>query len=198
MFIKVCGMLDEKQISELSPFIDAAGFIFHAKSDRFCTKKVSSNGLIRVGVFVNKTIKEIKETIEEHNLTMIQLHGDESIEFCKAISEIPVIKAFGIDENFNFNSIKEYESHVDYFLFDTKTIHYGGSGKSFNWEILKNYKGETPFILSGGINPSSIEDIKHFNHPYFFGIDLNSGFEISPGNKNTPLLKQFIYESNNI
>ena len=95
-------------------------------------------------------------------------------------------------------SIKEYESHVDYFLFDTKTIHYGGSGKSFNWEILKNYKGETPFILSGGINPSSIEDIKHFNHPHFFGIDLNSGFEISPGNKNTSLLKQFIYEFNNI
>ena len=81
----------------------------------------------------------------------------------------------------DFEKTREYEGRVDYFLFDTRCEGYGGSGKRFDWSILTEYKGETPFLLSGGIRPENAEAIRNFRHPRFAGIDLNSGFEIEPG-----------------
>ena len=81
---------------------------------------------------------------------------------------------------------------VDYFLFETKCDTYGGSGKQFDWSILQNYHGTTPFLLTGGIKPSDAEKVKAFHHPQFIGIDLNSGFETAPALKDPALLHDFL------
>jgi phosphoribosylanthranilate isomerase len=101
-----------------------------------------------------------------------------------------VFKAFGLDGNFDFGQLDNYINKVDYFLFDTKTAAYGGSGKTFDWGMLENYKLDVPFFLSGGISLDNLEEIKKINHPQFYGVDLNSRFEMAPGVKDTGKLKQ--------
>jgi phosphoribosylanthranilate isomerase len=109
---------------------------------------------------------------------------------------MPVIKAFSISERFDFEKIKAYESLWGYFLFDTKTPQYGGSGKKFDWNILDAYDGNIPFFLSGGITMDDIGNIKEIRHPRLYGVDLNSKFETEPGLKDMELLKQFIKQLN--
>ena len=106
------------------------------------------------------------------------------------------MKAFQINANFDFKQLESYLSTVDYFLFDTPTPNYGGSGKSFNWEILKKYNYNIPFFLSGGINENHIEELKQLNIPQLIAIDINSKFETEPGLKNTEQVKQFILKLN--
>jgi phosphoribosylanthranilate isomerase len=106
--------------------------------------------------------------------------------------ESTVIKAFGVNEDFDFSETNAYSAHVDYFLFDTKTPQHGGSGKQFDWSLLKKYSGETPFLLSGGITSESLQSIRSIWHSKFAGVDLNSGFENAPTDKNINELKQFI------
>ena len=114
----------------------------------------------------------------------MQLHGDEPPAFCKKTQErAKVIKAFGVGEQFDFSVLKEYENCCSYFLFDTKTNEYGGSGKKFNPEILEKYKGETPFFLSGGIDSVNTGNLTPF------AIDVNSRFEVEPGLKDINKLK---------
>ena len=123
----------------------------------------------------------------------MQLHGDENISFVKVISKkIPVIKAFRLDEKFDFEQLSDFENYCSYFLFDTKDKLYGGTGKKFNWEILQKYSGNTPFLLSGGISPGDAARINQVNHPKFEGIDINSGFEKKPGIKNIDHIKKFL------
>ncbi len=199
MFIKVCGInnLENFHFLENQEKISHIGFIFYDKSPRFSqislpllpkTKK-------RVGVFVNSTFAEIIEISKKFSLDSIQLHGNESPELCEKLAEnFEVIKVFQIDENFDFKSTEGFENKGNYFLFDTKTENYGGSGKQFPWQLLEKYCGKTPFILSGGINPSSAEEIKKISHSKFAGIDLNSVFEILPGEKNQALISTFLNE----
>jgi len=177
MLIKVCGMNIPTQIESLANNVDFIGFIFYTKSSR-SVQSTSGNGYSnKVGVFVNETVSNILETVKTEVLDYVQLHGSESAEFCREIQRtIPVIKAFGIDDNFQFSILKEYTDDVSYFLFDTKTINHGGSGNQFNWQLLENYNLEIPFFLSGGINPTSVEKLKNFSHPKLIGLDLNSGF----------------------
>ena len=123
----------------------------------------------------------------------IQFHGNEDVGFCQQASgNFKIIKAFRVDEKFDFEQTKHYEDFCKYFLFDTNTKSYGGSGKKFNWDILHKYNGNIPFILSGGIQPEDYQIIKEVNHPGFAGIDLNSGFELSPGIKDIKKLKPFL------
>ena len=111
---------------------------------------------------------------------------------------LKIIKAFRVDESFQFHKTKPFETIADYFLFDTKSNLPGGSGKKFDWKILEKYKGKTPFFLSGGIQPEDAEEIKKIDHPQLAGVDLNSGFEDEPGLKNIEKLKNFITELKNI
>jgi phosphoribosylanthranilate isomerase len=195
MLIKVCGMRSEKQVNEFDGIVDFIGFIFYEKSKRFVETTPATKSTSKVGVFVNASVEVIKTCIEEQSLDVVQLHGSESPEICAVLKqESKVIKAFGVDEDFDFTLTKSYEEHVDYFLFDTKTKLHGGSGIQFDWSLLSSYHGSTPFLLSGGINAESIESLRDFAHPRLVGIDLNSGFENSPGDKNIPELKQFIKE----
>ena len=108
-----------------------------------------------------------------------------------------LIKAFQISTACDLEQTTNYEGRVDYFLFDTKSNSYGGSGKQFDWSILEAYQGKTPFLLSGGIRPESAEAIRSFRHPLLAGIDLNSGFEIEPGRKDIEKLKEFLKEIQN-
>lgn len=182
--------------------INWMGFIFYNKSPRSILNRdlriedKGLGGIKKVGVFVNATIEEMLETAAYHQLDYLQLHGNESPEDCYTLQKrgYALIKAFSVETEQDFTQTSAYEGRVDYFLFDTKCNSYGGSGKQFNWSVLAAYKGETPFLLSGGINPDSVGPIKNFTHPRFIGIDLNSGFETEPGLKDVEKIKSFIQE----
>lgn len=182
--------------------INWMGFIFYNKSPRSILNRdlrIEDKGLgdiKKVGIFVNATIEEMLETAAYHQLDYLQLHGNESPEDCYTLQKrgYALIKAFSVETEQDFTQTSAYEGRVDYFLFDTKCNSYGGSGKQFNWSVLAAYKGETPFLLSGGINPDSVGPIKNFTHPRFIGIDLNSGFETEPGLKDVEKIKSFIQE----
>ncbi|MFK7785404.1 MAG: phosphoribosylanthranilate isomerase [Crocinitomicaceae bacterium] len=195
MLIKVCGMRLEEQIRELDEIVDFLGFIFYEKSKRFVQSTPNVERAQKVGVFVNATIDQMRSEVREHSLQTAQLHGNETPEMCARLKDdVKVIKAFGVNEDFNFDQTKAYSDHVDYFLFDTKTPQHGGSGKQFDWSLLSQYEGSTPFLLSGGINPESLDLIQGISHPKLAGLDLNSGFERAPADKNIQELKQFIKE----
>lgn len=195
--LKVCGMCNAQNIArlvELEP--DFIGFIFHELSPRYCLKAPDVSipeKIKKVGVFVNKPFAYIINKKDEFNLNWIQLHGQESPEFCEKTEQngLPVIKAFNIKPDFDFEVLQKYESVCSMFLFDAAGKNAGGNGVLFNWELLKNYHGKKPFLLSGGITPGMAETIKNFSHPSLYGIDINSGFENKPGIKNIAKIKAF-------
>lgn len=197
MIIKVCGMRDEDNIRAMEQLdIDWMGFIFYPKSNRFVSEVPSylPKRIKKIGVFVNDTPENILKKVREFELDMVQLHGGESPLFCSDVQNIgiSVIKTFSIgDDEFPSALVNEFEGRCDYFLFDTKTNSYGGSGVKFKWDVLKDYKGNTPFLLSGGISLEDVEAIKRFSHPHFIGIDINSCFESSPALKDINRVKLF-------
>lgn len=177
--------------------IDLMGMIFYEKSPRYVDHSIerSNRNIKLVGVFVDAGTDFITEKTQEYGLDFIQLHGNESPGYCKAISQLkPVIKAFSISNKSDFEKTMQYENICEYFLFDTKTPQYGGSGQKFDWQILNEYKANTPFLLSGGISADDAEAIKNIRHPLLAGVDLNSRFEIKPGEKDIELLEKFIKE----
>lgn len=201
MQIKICGLkfpLNIAAVQELNP--EMMGFIFYAPSKRFMADTLNAGALKsipkhirKVGVVVNETTENVVNRIKQFGLDMVQLHGAETPEYCAAIRKfVPVLKAFGVDASFDFNILKAYQNHVDYFLFDTKTEQYGGSGLRFDWSKLNEYDLDVPFLLSGGIGLDALDDLLQFKHSRYAGIDLNSRFEIEPGLKDIEKLKAFI------
>jgi phosphoribosylanthranilate isomerase len=173
------------------------GFIFYGKSPRFVGEAgvdVLSDipaSIYKTAVFVDESVEVINALIEKYNFDAIQLHGHESAEFCAYFKDkVKVIKAFGLNEDFDFNQLHDYMGNIDFFLFDTKTPVHGGSGKTFNWDILSDYKLNIPFFLSGGLALENMEEIKSIRHPQFYGIDLNSRFERSPAMKDINKLEK--------
>lgn len=206
MKIKVCGMKypeNIKAIQNCTP--DFMGFIFYDKSPRYVMDKtlfsqLHFNGNPKtVGVFVNSPIDEVIGLVAEYKLDFVQLHGDESVAYAKALSgaNVKLIKAFQMDEDFDWEIVKGFAPFVNYFLFDTATKNYGGSGSKFNWEHLKKYKEETPFFISGGIGIDDFESIKKLDMPQLFGIDINSKFETAPGLKDEILVNKMINKVRN-
>ena len=191
-------------IAALQP--DMMGFIFYPKSKRFVgddfpndTMQTISSNIKKVGVFVNETNEIILEKYFHYHLDVVQLHGEETPRQCQILQEknIPVIKAFQVDEDFDFDELMPYQNFCRYFLFDTKTEQYGGSGKSFNWNILQKYSLDIPFFLSGGIGIENIDDALQFHHPMLYGLDINSKLEIEPGLKNEEGCKIIIQKIRN-
>ena len=206
MKIKVCGNTEIEQLKELNDLdIDYVGLIFYDQSPRFALKKMIGKEVresviskTKVGVFVNASEEEIMKEVDDFGLDMVQLHGDETASFCNRISDhIKVIKAFRISD-FDANVdwlVKEYEEVCDYYLFDKGSAGlYGGTGQKFKWDVLKDSAIGKPFFLSGGIERKDAEAIKKFTHPFFYGVDVNSRFETSPGVKNMELIKEFVKE----
>ena len=202
--IKVCGMRDPeniRKVADLKP--DYLGFILYPPSKRYIgddyeLRSPLPKGISKVGIFVNALISEIVHWVNRLELDYVQLHGEESPEYCHELQliGISVIKSFGIDTGYDFNSIEPWLSATDYFLFDTKTPERGGSGKQFNWEQLKDYPFDRAFFLSGGIGPDDARSIKKIRDLPLHAVDINSRFEESPAIKNIDLLKKFIRDLN--
>ena len=198
MRIKICGMHYPEnilQVAELQP--DYMGFIFYAKSKRFVGNDFRipeqlQKSIKRVGVFVNETTNRILELAAMHQLDFIQLHGNETTEQCDELkaNQLVVIKAFQISDDFDFSQLNPYKKSIDYFLFDTKSESYGGTGKTFDWNLLKKYDQEVPFFLSGGLSGENIQGIESLKGMNLHALDINSGVEISPGFKDTDRLKK--------
>ncbi|TSE09874.1 phosphoribosylanthranilate isomerase [Aquimarina algiphila] len=195
---------------------DYLGFIFYEKSPRNFEGGIPniSENIKKTGVFVDASIDFIIKNVKQHGFKAIQLHGNESVEFCKTLkleasklpnpislsktdtvlNKIEIWKVFSIKDEFDFDTLKPYEGIVDYFLFDTKGKEKGGNGYVFDWRVLEGYSSTTPFILSGGIGLAEIDAIQTFlNKPeskYLYAIDVNSKFEDSPGLKNIENVKK--------
>lgn len=210
--LKVCGMtnpLNLAQVALTKP--DYLGFIHYPKSKRFVDKnfllKYAKDvpGIKSILVTVNMEIEELQLLISEVQPFGVQLHGGEDVDYCNRLISMfennknlnsmrhgnlsyspKLIKVFSVDEEFDFDQTKQFETVADYFLFDTKCDSYGGSGIKFNWEKLNEYKGEVPFFLSGGISSEDIDRIKAVDHKKIIGVDINSRFECI----DQPLLKQ--------
>ena len=199
--IKICGMKFPDNISEIASFQpDYLGFIFYEKSPRNFENTIPAldKSKKKVGVFVNASLDEIEEKVKQYDLDLVQLHGDESPEFCLLLQQnkFKVIKAFSIDNKFNFNTLNNYINYCDYFLFDTKGTNYGGNGITFDWSVLENYNLNKPYFLSGGIGTANIAEVKSFLTKDYakncIAIDCNSKLEVSPGLKSTEKTKQLI------
>jgi len=206
MKIKICGL---KYINNIKDIVqqqpDYIGFIFYPQSKRYADGRLvlplytrSIKEIKKVGVFVNAPFEEIIDIVDRYGLDMVQLHGNETPSLCKKINKsIPVIKAFNIHPRFDFNTLTDYATSCSYFLFDTATKEFGGSGKSFDWQLLSNYKLKKHFFLSGGICLENINQIKELNDSRLFGIDVNSCFETKPGLKDITKIKSLLHEIRN-
>ncbi len=210
MRVKVCGMTQIEQVRQLDEMgVDFAGFIFYHRSPRYVGRHLTGDKLKKeklrlgkVGVFVNPTYEELMKNVDEYGLDMVQLHGDENPRFCERVANyISVIKVFRMGDNDPIDWIsKPFEDSSDMFLFDTEGAGYGGTGKKFNWEILKNSSVNKLFFLSGGIEPNDTEKLKIFGEEpiakKLFSIDINSKFETSAGVKDLKKVKEFLEKLN--
>ena len=212
-------MRDAQNIREVSQLgVDMIGMIFYPKSPRYVEMQSSHAGIIpdyakedinikssktpaRVGVFVDDMVQNIVTRVVNYHLDYVQLHGNEPREMCENLRltldpdirpGIKIIKAISVSDASDIQKYKEYVGAVDLFLFDTKCKTVGGSGQQFDWQVLEQYDGEVPFLLSGGIGPDDASRLHAFHHPQCIGIDLNSRFEIEPGVKDVEKLKGFL------
>ena len=212
-------MRDARNIREVSQLgIDMIGMVFYPKSPRYVEMQSSHAGIIpdyvkedinikssktpaRVGVFVDDMVQNIVTRVVNYHLDYVQLHGNEPREMCENLRltldpdirpGIKIIKAISVSDASDIQKYKEYVGAVDLFLFDTKCKTVGGSGQQFDWQVLEQYDGEVPFLLSGGIGPEDASRLHAFHHPKCIGIDLNSRFEIEPGVKDVEKLKGFL------
>ena len=206
-----------RQVAELG--VDWIGMIFWSKSPRHVTMIPSYAGIIpdrgslsftdhqlspkRVGVFVDEMAQNIITRVMNFQLDLVQLHGHETPTLIRNlrrtladIRPVKFIKAISVASRDDIETYKDYVDCVDYFLFDTKCPTVGGSGNQFDWSVLADYDGETPFLLSGGIGPDDAARIRSFHHPQLAGIDLNSRFELAPGMKDVSALRKFLNELN--
>ena len=214
-------MRDAQNIREVSQLgVDMIGMVFYPKSPRYVEMQSSHAGIIpdyvkediniksakspaRVGVFVDDMVQNIVTRVVNYHLDYVQLHGNEPREMCENLRltldpdirpGIKIIKAISVSDASDIQKYKEYVGAVDLFLFDTKCKTVGGSGQQFDWQVLEQYDGEIPFLLSGGIGPEDASRLHAFHHPKCIGIDLNSRFEIEPGVKDVEKLKGFLNE----
>lgn len=217
MIIKVCGLRDGENIRQVTSLgVDWIGLIFWSKSPRYVTMIPSLSGTLpdrpgvpysffetpckRVGVFVDAMAQDIITHVVNFQLNLVQLHGHETPTLIRNLRRtlvdirpgVQFIKAISVSSSDDIEKYKDYEDCIDYFLFDTKCKTVGGSGEQFDWSVLSAYKGDHPFLLSGGIGPNDAERVLGFNHPHCVGIDLNSRFETEPGYKDVNALSRFL------
>jgi len=201
--LKICGMKFAANIAAVAGLKpDYLGFIFYDKSPRYISDvsaeliKYVPSEVKTVGVFVDEDLEIVKKKINLYQLKAVQLHGSEAPEYCAELktnfNNLEVIKAFGLDEDFDFSILDPYENEVDFFLFDTKTKAHGGSGKTFDWEILNNYTLDEPYFLSGGIDLEHVDAVLGINDERLYALDINSRFEIEPGVKDVEKIKELV------
>lgn len=202
--LKICGMKVPENIQAIAALQpDYLGFIFYRESKRFVEGLTPSfvrnlsPTIKKTGVFVNEELNRVAELAILFGLNAIQLHGDEPPKYIMALrglladTGIELIKAFGVNEHFDFSKLNAYDNIVDYFLFDTQTVSHGGSGKTFDWSLLEQYKSDKPYFLSGGIGLAHVEQLKSIGDVRLYAVDVNSKFEVAPGLKDVDKLIDF-------
>jgi len=190
--VKICGLTNLEDARFASgALVHYLGFIFYQKSPRFI-EPAKAGAIINwiegpecVGVFVNQPLDDVNMTIRQTGIDLVQLHGNESPEYCQMVDK-PVIKVIHIESNTSPKTISEqiesYLDVADYFLFDTKTEDkWGGTGQTFDWNLIKDVTDGIPFFLSGGLNPSNVRNAIETVNPY--AVDISSGVEKEPGTK---------------
>lgn len=215
MLIKVCGLREPANIAQVSRLpVNWLGLIFFPKSPRYVGDRkelprwLAAQALPqqRVGVFVDAEVDEVVRAAAIYSLNRVQLHGAESPAYCRRLrtileatelDDVQTDKAFSVSPHFDFAATADYADSCHHFLFDTKGSVPGGTGQKFDWDRLRRYEGETPFLLSGGIGPDDLGAVQAFRHPCFTGIDLNSRFESAPALKSLDLLAPFVYALRN-
>ena len=206
MKVKVCGMRETNNIQALLAVQpDYIGFIFYEKSPRFVGDSLDENLLKsfprstkKVGVFVNATVDTILKNVKRYALDFVQLHGDETPDFCRSLKfkGVNIIKAFAVDETFNFNKLNNYKPVCDFFLFDAKGQNRGGNGTTFDWSVLNRYDNEKPFFLAGGISADHAKSLQNLTGLKIHAIDINSQFEIAPALKDVEKINYFLQKLN--
>lgn len=196
--VKICGITNYEDAANAAILgADFIGFNFYKSSPRYIDEsevktimEKMPNSVKKVGVFVNEKLDTVKKMVKDLNLDLIQLHGDETPDYCKQIKKETkkgIIKAFRIKDKSDIEKIKEY--NVDYYLFDAnKEGLFGGTGKTFNHSLLKNIKKD--FFLSGGLNEENVKEIIKTAKP--FAVDTASGVEKNPRKKDPKKMKKFI------
>lgn len=203
MKLKVCGMRERTNIETLIPLKpDFIGFIFYDKSPRYVGEGLREeairqipSSIKKVGVFVNASPDYIMSMARQYDLQYVQLHGNEMPDFCRILRQkgLNIIKAFSVDNDFNFAMLNNYKPFCDLFLFDTKGNQPGGNGVPFDWNILRKYDQEKPFLLSGGISVDNIDKVVELAQSVrIYGIDINSCFEVEPGVKDMDEIQKVI------
>jgi phosphoribosylanthranilate isomerase len=201
--LKICGLKNEQNIKEvIAEKPDYIGFIFYDLSKRYVGNNITEKliesipqAIKKTGVFVNQSIDYVLDTVSQYSLNAVQLHGFESPQYCSLLRSqldgVEIVKAFGLNELFDFKETSAYITSCNYFLFDTKVIDFGGSGKQFNWDILSNYDNVVPYFLSGGIGDTDIEKVKTLKKQGYniYAVDINSKAEIEPGLKDISIVK---------
>lgn len=202
MNIKICGIRDE---AALHAVIDAGanfiGFVFYPSSPRYVTFEEAAvlsaqmpGDIEKVGLFVDPSDEEIMEAANFNDLTMIQLHGNETPQRLKEIKSLydrPIIKALRVAEKADIEQARHYEESADWLLFDTKVEGMtGGTGRVFDWSILQNFESTRPWMLSGGLNAGNIRKALGIISPD--AVDISSGVEDSPGIKSPEKIAEFM------
>ncbi|WP_374443145.1 phosphoribosylanthranilate isomerase [Epilithonimonas sp.] len=209
--LKVCGLTQLDQIQKLIELnVDFLGFIFYEKSPRYVLNHLNLRQIAelnhqgKVGVFVNEDLEKIVDISEVAKLNFIQLHGDENEDFIldlrqKLHPEIRIIKVIRVGSQKSeiakvFDSVQteNYQpSTINYLLFDTDSKAFGGTGNAFDWNILNDIEIPIPYFLSGGISLENFNQLTTINHQPI-ALDINSKFEIEPGNKDLEKIKRFV------
>ncbi|MCO5232829.1 MAG: phosphoribosylanthranilate isomerase [Chitinophagales bacterium] len=202
LLLKVCGLKHKNNLYDvIASGVDFVGMIFYEKSPRYVVDSLHpedvwflADEVGKIGVFVNSDLEYIQKYARLYHLDYIQLHGDESPEQCTQLKEkgYQIIKAIGIGEDFDFATLLPYEPYVDFFLFDTKAESYGGTGKSFNWNILQKYQLSTPVFIGGGVGIDNLQQLIENNFSFLYAIDMNSKLEIEPGLKDITLVNEAV------
>jgi len=196
--IKICGITNKLDaLNAVRLNVDMLGFVFYKKSERCVEPGVVrdiANELppfvAKVGVFVNEKRDRVLEIAEDASLDILQLHGDETPEYCGDFKDVyKVIKAFRIKEKKDLKEINNY--NVDFYMLDTyAAASRGGTGKAFDWKILEGFEFLRPVILSGGLNPKNVGKAVREVAPY--GVDVSTGVEKAPGKKDADLMTKFV------
>ena len=196
--IKICGItniVDALAAVELG--VDMLGFVFYGRSKRCVEVKTVRSiinelpgSILKVGVFVDEERDKVLDIAADASLNILQFHGDETPEYCAFFKDdYKVMKAFRIKDGMSLRNVNDYMA--DYYLFDTyQKSSAGGTGKSFDWKLLKDFEVLKPFILSGGLTPDNVGRAISELAPY--GVDVSSGVESSPGKKDIELIKKFV------
>lgn len=205
--VKICGItnLGDARFSA-GAMADYLGFIFYEKSPRYVSPAEAGaminwiEGPEKVGVFVNQPLDDVNQIAKESGLDLVQLHGSESLEYCELV-EKPIIKVIHITPDYDLEELKAqvelYSEVSEFLLFDSKIDGlWGGTGKTFDWNILKDITGDKPFFLSGGLNPENVKEAIETVHPY--AIDVSSGLEEKPGLKDFEKIENLMEVMNSI